>query len=294
MQLRSTRDPNKFYVDWWLMNHCTWHCDYCHDVLRSGNIALPYLRDCLGFIDSAQLWAQAQGKTTRIKFTGGEVTEWADFDQLLKYAHSQGCETEFRTNANVERNRWLALMAHTDLVSIGYHPKHTSKAQFLLAIDGAVKLGVNPMIDVNMLPDEFDELEALVVYIKERWPTIRVNKAMRFHNPIANTRPLDYTPVQELKLKRQYGDLQWDNGDYTDYQELLLDNANKFKGWACAAGTEQCVVDAWGRVYRGHCRMNGFMGNIAEHITWPETLTVCNVDSCVNAFDIQATKTSLP
>jgi hypothetical protein len=185
-------------------------------------------------------------------------------------------------------------MKSTSLVSIGYHPEHTSKTQFLLAIDGAQRLGVNPMVDVNMLPDKFDELEALVVYIQDRWPMIRVNKAMRFHNPIENTQPLDYTPIQELKLKRQYGDLQWDNGDYTDYQEMILDDTNRFKDWSCAAGIEQCVVDAWGRVYRGHCRMNGFMGTIADTIVWPDTPTHCKVDSCVNAFDIQATKTSLP
>ena len=292
MQLASTRDPGKFYVDWWLMNHCSWHCDYCHDVLRSGNIALPYLRDCLRFIDTAQLWAQAQGKATRIKFTGGEVTEWADFDELLRYAHEHGCETEFRTNANIERNRWLELMKHTDLVSIGYHPQHSSKAQFLLAIDGAVDSGVDPMVDVNMLPQDFEALEALVELIQQRWPGIRVNKTLRFQDPISNTQPLEYTPLQELKLKRQFGDLRWSSGDYTDYQDLVLEGTNKFRGWRCAAGIEQCVVDAWGKVFRGHCRMNGFMGNIADNnIEWPAEPTICNVDYCVNAFDIQATKT---
>ena len=290
MQLTSTRAQNKFYVDWWLMNHCSWHCNYCHDVLRAGNIALPYIRDCERFVSSLHQHAQNQGKTPQIKFTGGEVTEWADFDQLLQYAHGQGCDTQFRTNASLDRARWLNLMQYTSLVSIGYHPKHTQQSQFLLALKSAVELGVTVMVEVNMLPEEFDELEQLVDYIKLKYPSVHVTKTMRFHDPISNSRPLDYTPIQLVKLKRQHGDLQWDNGDLTDYQELLLEGRNRFQGWRCAVGVEQCVVDAWGRVYRGHCRQGGYMGKISEDLQWSTQPITCDLAQCSNSFDIQATK----
>jgi MoaA/NifB/PqqE/SkfB family radical SAM enzyme len=184
------------------------------------------------------------------------------------------------------------LMQWTSLVSIGYHPEHTQRSQFLLAVKSAVELGVTVMVEVNMVPDQFDELEQLVDYIKNKYPSVHVTKTMRFHDPISNSKPLDYTPIQLVKLKRQHGDLQWDNGDFTNYQELLLEGRNKFKGWSCAAGTEQCVVDAWGRVYRGHCRQGGYLGKLSEEFAWSTLPIVCDVDQCANSFDIQATKTS--
>lgn len=294
MLLRSTRAQDKFYIDWWLMNHCSWHCSYCHDVLRAGNIALPYIKDCRRFVDQAQAHAQQLNKTAQIKFTGGEVTEWADFDQLLSYAHNQGCETQFRTNANISRARWIGLMKHTDLVSMGYHPGHTQTSQFLLAIANARKLGVTVMVEVNMMPEVFDELEALIATINRRWPEVSVNRAMRFQDPVSNTKPLEYTPIQQLKLMRQHGDLEWvsDSGsEFTDYQTLVLEERNKFKGWHCSAGVEQCVVDASGRVYRAHCRTNGFMGYLSdEQLVWNEEPMICANERCVNSFDILATK----
>lgn len=294
MLLVSNRSPDKFYVDWWLMNHCSWHCSYCHDVIRAGNIALPYLKDCRRFVDQAQAHAQHLNKTAQIKFTGGEVTEWADFDELLAYAHGQGCETQFRTNANIERNRWVKLMQHTDLVSMGYHPGHTSTSQFLLAIASARRAGVTVMVEVNMLPEVFDKLEQLVAKIQKRWPEVSVNKSMRFQDPVNNTRPLEYTPIQQLKLMRQSGDLMWidnENVEYTDYQTIVIEGRNSFKGWNCSAGVEQCVVDASGRVYRAHCRTNGFMGYLSdEQLFWHSEPMPCAVERCVNSFDVQATK----
>lgn len=276
------------------MNHCSWHCSYCHDILRAGNITLPYIKDCRRFVDQAQAHAQKLNKTAQIKFTGGEVTEWVDFDELLRYAHNQGCETQFRTNANLDRLRWADLMQYTDLVSMGYHPGHTQTSQFLLAVKAAVELDVTVMIEVNMLPDVFEELEQLVDTIKTRWPQVHVNKAMRFQDPVKNTKPLNYTPIQQLKLIRQHGDLEWVNdgvSEFTDYQTIVLEGRNEFKGWQCSAGIEQCVVDASGRVYRAHCRTNGFMGYLSdEQLFWHEEPMTCAVERCANSFDIQATK----
>jgi hypothetical protein len=97
-----------------------------------------------------------------------------------------------------------------------------------------------------------------------------------------------------MQLKRQHGDIKIvkkDSTEYTDYQTLVLEGRNKFKGYECWAGIEQVVVDAWGRVYIGHCRQGGFMGNIKDkNIVWPKESAVCTLDRCKNSFDILATK----
>jgi len=293
-QITSARAANRFYINWWLMNHCSWACSYCHEIIRKGNIDLPYLNDCKKFVTDAVFFAASQNKTSRIEFTGGEVTEWTDFLELLTHAHLQGCETQFRTNANLGLDRWQAYLAVADSILIEYHPEYTSTAHFLLIVNAAVDAGVDVSINLNMLKDSWPESQSLFDRIASKWPHIRLNKRMLFSDPVFNTSPQKYTQEQTMQLKRQHGDIKILSGDhveYTDYQTLVLEGRNKFKGYDCWAGVEQVIVDAWGRVYKGHCRQGGFMGNIKDkNIVWPSEPSACTLDICRNSFDILATK----
>jgi len=240
------------------------------------------------------MFAAAQNKTASIDFTGGEVTEWSDFGELLAYAHTQGCETQFRTNVNLGLADWKKLLASATRVLIEYHPEHTSTAHFLMAVATAHDLGVDIILNFNMLKDSWTTSEDLYNKIQAKWPTMRINKRMLFEDPVFNTTPKDYTEEQTVQLKRQHGDIMItvaNNVEYTDYQTLVLEGKNVFTGFECRAGLEQIVVDAWGRVYKGHCRQNGFMGNIKDkNIVWPSQAAVCALDYCRNSFDILATK----
>lgn len=292
--VQSTRPEGEFYVNWWLMNHCSWACAYCNDIIRKGNIDLPYLNDCKQFLDQISLFCSAQRTQPKIEFTGGEVTEWTDFLELVTYAHSQGCHTQFRTNANVDITVWQKYLAVTNDLQIEYHPEHSSTSHLLLCIDRAVAAGINVNVNINMMKDSWKESETLYDKIKTKWPCLRVNKRMLFQDPVFNTQPLEYTALQTIKLKRQHGDIKITQGDdveYTDYQTMVLEGTNSFRGYECWAGLEQIIIDAWGRVYRGHCRQGGFMGNIKDkNVVWPTAPRVCALDSCKNSFDILTTK----
>ena len=293
-QVVGTRATDRFYINWWLMNHCAWACSYCNDIIRKGNIDLPYLNDCKQFVTDAVFFAASQHKTPRIEFTGGEVTEWTDFLELLTHAHLQGCSTQFRTNANVGLNQWHSYLAVVDDVLIEYHPEYTSSAHFLLAVKAAVDSGVSITVNLNMLKDTWQDSQAVYDKIQSKWPHIRLNKRMLFNDPVFNTSPQKYTQEQTVQLKRQHGDIKIltdSDVEYTDYQTLVLEGRNKFEGYTCWAGVEQVVVDAWGRVYRGHCRQNGFMGNIKDkNIAWSSEPKTCALEACRNSFDILATK----
>jgi len=295
MQLQSLRPSNRFWVDWWLMNHCSWQCSYCHDIIRSGSIDLPYVKDCQRFIDQALAHAARLGRKTFINFTGGEVTEWADFDQLLSYAHSQGVETAFRTNANLDPQRWQTLTAMANKITMEAHPQHTSTAKFVYNLGLALDQGCDVAVNINMLPEAWDEFTRMETMIRERWPRVRINRRMLFEDPVFNTKPKDYSQEQVQSLMNQKGDLELDTGTEvvrTDYQTMVFLDRNDFRGWQCSAGLEQCVVDAWGRVYRSHCRKNGFMGNLKDpQLFWYEEPMTCSVERCRNSFDILATKT---
>jgi MoaA/NifB/PqqE/SkfB family radical SAM enzyme len=276
------------------MNHCSWKCSYCHDIINSGSINLPYIHDCIRFVDQVKNFSDSFNKTPNINFTGGEVTEWNNFHQLLEYANRQGCYTQFRSNANLSATDWVLLLKYTNHITLEFHPEHTQSSQFLIALDNAIKQNVSVNVNINMLKDSWEELDKLGNYILEKWPNVSVNKKMLFDDPVFNTNPMQYQEEQVAMLKIQMGDIVLsDNGqtNYTDYQTLVLENKNTFNDWLCWVGLEQIVVDAWGRVYRAHCRHNGFIGNLKDQeMKWPTEPITCPAGHCRNSFDILATK----
>lgn len=294
MQQQSIRPRDLFYIDWWLMNHCSWQCSYCHDIIRNGSAVLPYIRDCEEFLDQAGLQAQRRNLKLSVHFSGGEVTEWLDFDQLIDYAHRNGAQTSFRSHGHVDRSRWQDLMLSTDSVILEYHPEHSHSSTFLISVDSARKQGVHVQINVNMDQSTWDQTNELCELIEDKWPEISLHRKMLFDDPVFNTQPKNYSQEQIIFFRQQSKDLVFKDGEQeteTDYQNLVLDGANSYKGWQCWAGLEQCIVDAWGRVYRGHCRHGGYMGNITnKDIQWPTQPIRCGVDFCRNSFDNQATK----
>jgi hypothetical protein len=146
-----------------------------------------------------------------------------------------------------------------------------------------------------MLPTRFEETEQLLAKIRDKYPQVSLERRMLFEDPAVNHQPMQYTETQQVKLVRQSGDIKITQGSmvsYTDYPTMIADKANRFEGYQCSVGMEQIIVDAWGRVARGHCRQGGHIGSIGGEIKWPTALVVCRRPSCDNAFDILATKTN--
>jgi len=295
MRVEATRPQGWLWVDWWLHNHCAWKCNYCPELLRTGSIPMPSLTDCRAFVQELVGRAQGLDLKPRIKFTGGEPTEWSSLEDLVKYSHDQGAIIGLRTNANVDSVRWQALcegLTHLELV---YHPEYTQSSVYMLNLSRAIEYGINMRCVFNMLPTRFEETEQLLAKIRDKYPTVSIERRMLFTDPAVNHKPMQYTEPQQAKLVRQSGDVRITQGSmisYTDYPTMIADKANRFEGYQCYVGQEQIIVDAWGRVARGHCRQGGHLGSIGDTINWPTAPVTCRKPSCDNAFDILATKTN--
>jgi pyruvate-formate lyase-activating enzyme len=294
VKLKSLKDPKYIYVDWWLMNHCNYSCSYCPDILKKGNIDLPDIDKTKKLVDQFSKFALLQGKVCDFYFTGGEVTQWFFLEDLLQHAKSYNNKVRLRTNASLPVNKWQSMLPCIDYVNLEFHTEHTNIAHFMLILGATKRSGVPCSITVSMLPDRWTELEEMVNKIKTFWPDQHVHKKLLFEDPAINKKPKEYTEPQTVKLKRQSGDLIYydDSGEeeFTDYQTLVLENKNAFYGRQCMAGIEQFIVDAWGRVYRGHCRQGGSVGNVDKEILFPTEPVTCYSKTCNNGFDIQATK----
>jgi organic radical activating enzyme len=294
MLVEATRPQGWLWVDWWLLNHCAWRCSYCPDLLRSGSIPKPSLRDCQHFVSELTRYASQQGLKPRIKFTGGEPTEWSSLDDLLALCQQLGMTTSLRTNANVEHSRWQTLIEGLTDLEMNFHPEHTQTSVYMLNLDRAVAQGINVRAVFNMLPQRFDELELVREKIQSKYPSVGIDRRMLFEDPAVNHRPMQYTETQQVKLIRQSGDIRiTDDAEisYTDYPTMVSEGSNRFQDWNCRIGLEQLIVDAWGRVRKGHCGQGGSMGTVGGAILWPDQPLLCRRPSCDNAFDILATKT---
>lgn len=276
------------------MNHNRWQVSYEHEILHSGNIELPYLRDCQRFIDQAAAQASKKNRAPSVSFTGGEVTEWLDFEDLLAHCKMQGAETRFVTNLNVTAERLDSLLDHTDSLIIEVHPDHTQISHLLYCLSVIAQRSIAASVNVNMTLAHWSEMLALCDRISDKFPQFNLRKKLLFKDPIFNTEPQDYDDQQIETLKAQQGDIRIDSDqgtEYTDGQTLILEGRNKFQGYQCWAGLEQIVVDAWGAVHRGHCRKSGFMGYLRDpEIYWYPDPLICALPACVNQFDLLATK----
>ena len=296
MRVEATRPQGWLRVDWWLHNHCTWKCSYCPELLRTGSIPMPSLTPSLAFVDELVAYADSRGFKPKIKFTGGEPLEWTSLEDLLDYAHAQGVSVGLRTNANAGADRWADICPSLTDVEMGYHPEHTQTSVYLLNLDRALTQGVNVRAVFNMLPTRFEETEQVLDKIRNKYPQVGLERRMLFEDPAVNHVPMQYTETQQVKLVRQRGDIKITQGSmvsYTDYPTMVSDKTNRFEGMRCNIGLEQLIVDAWGRVRRGHCGQGGSIGTVGGPIIWPTEALVCRKPSCDNAFDILATKISV-
>ena len=276
------------------MNHCSWHCQYCADIIRNGSVATPDLGQAQHTVKSICDHARSRGLITDWYLTGGEVTEWPYLEDLLHTIKINGGRVGIRSNAHLALEQWQKIVDCIDRVVLEFHAEHSSSTHFLMCLKAVRDRGKSAAVTVSMLPDRWEELEAMIQRIQGLWPDQGINRRMLFQDPAVNHRPMQYTPQQEIKLQRQSGPLIWsdDRGteEYTDFQTLVMENKNQFQAQSCAAGLEQIVIDAWGRIYRGHCRTAGTIGVLGQEITWPTETVICPRGQCSNGFDVNATK----
>jgi organic radical activating enzyme len=294
MKLKSNRQDNVFYIDWWLLNHCNYNCSYCADVLKNGSIDLPNIDHCKQIVNDIIAHARNYKKTCDFKIVGGEVTVWPMLPELLEHIKSKGSRVTIRTNASGSIANWARITKLIDGTNIEFHSEYASHIHFLLMVEVAKQQDIEVGIIINMMADKWNDSIELIEKINKKWPDQPVNKKMLFEDPAINTIvDKKYKKEHLVEFKRTSGPLTlYENGveTYTDFNTVVLEGKNKFEGSSCNAGIEQIIIDAWGKVAKGHCRNGSYIGSLGKGIIFPNEPTICRKNSCSNAFDIQATK----
>lgn len=293
MLLRSNRAPDFFYIDWWLLNYCNYNCSYCADILKSGSINLPDIDHCIDIVKTINQHAKSIKKKTYFQIVGGEITQWPFLKDLLREIKTYDGELTIKSNASCSLIEWKNILSYVDTINMEYHPEFTGESHFLLQISAAAKLDKKCHIFFNMTPEHWDKSQHFFNKIESLFPDLPLHKKILFENPVINTEVKPYNKEQLIELKTNNNSLIFyeDNKEtYTDYNKLVLEGKNNFFNRKCNIGIEQIIVDAWGRIARGHCRNGGHIGRLGKGIKFSTEPTICGRATCNNGFDIQATK----
>lgn len=299
MKCWSDRETNIFYVNWWLTDHCNYNCSYCPQELKRSAIPFIDIRDAKNFVIEVKHHADKLEKIVQLELTGGEITEWAHLEEFLEYSKSLSIRNLVRTNGSKDLSYYLKIFPYLDQIEFIFHPEYSTPSHFIVLLSNVKKFeNLSTFVTINVLPEKWRECVGLKTYIESKWNNeIPANLHMTYEDPIYNSIPLEsYDSYQLESLENQLGNIfLQDNSNNvisTDHQTMILNQQNVFTSMKCMIGLEQIIVDAWGDVYKGHCRQGKCIGRIGDTIYFPDSPQICNRPMCPNAFDIQATKFS--
>lgn len=301
-------------VNWCLTNICNYKCTYCPDELHNGTKRGPELEDIQNFFQKIK---QAHpGKKVFFEFTGGEVTYYKQFPELIRYIKANGGFVGILSNAGRKLDFWEKHHEFIDHICLSFHSEQ-GKPDHFFDVAAFLCQRVSTHINIMMKPENFDTCYELA----QRLATdCEVSIAMQPLLEGMDGAIFDYTAKQRKILDEQilrFGDApkykQKQNyqefifrgamkGVYADGStkvfstpELISKNLNQWAGWNCHIGLENLVVNLSGEVFRGWCGVGGPVGKASDpNLRLPEKPILCNKKFCNCGQDIMATKVKKP
>jgi len=296
---------NTVVVNWCLLNVCNYKCSYCPEYLHSGTTGFPELSEIESFCTN--VIAHHEGKNVYFEFTGGEVTFWKDFPELVDFLKShENVYVGVISNGSTSLEWWGSIKNKLDHTCLSFQPQFAKRDHYIKLtklINGHMRTHVNLM----MHPDYFSLCLEVVEELVADVPNISI--ALQPLSVDFKDELYDYTKEQLDIIDKQFelfgSKVKWDKnwqifrgamkviGEKemsTSAHRFITEGINRWKGWRCYAGVEQIVVDTDGVVWRGWCKEGGNLGFIEKFVDLAVDPIVCGRDYCHCNFDIMCTK----
>lgn len=297
-------------VNWRFHTICNFTCSYCPSFLNDGAHQGIDLELVLRASD--RIISQSSKKNFFFEFTGGEITYYRKFTELMTELKKRNVHTGIISNGSRTLEWWKEHSLLLNHICLSFHPEQCDKDHFykvVVLLNKTMKVHVNIM----MLPDRFDELydfasalassvegislsmQPLIVEMKsELFPyttaqqQVLNEQSLPWEEHIVHFSPKNKktTVYRGPMLKRSAGE----KDQITDSTELIARQENNWRGWNCWAGLENIAIDETGKMFRGWCRQSGAFGNITEDFQLPDQPVFCLSDHCSCGLDIMCTK----
>lgn len=313
----SPEAQNTFIVSWCFFNLCNYDCSYCMPNLKNGTFkGLPFER-VREIVDG--LFRAHPKKKFLFEFTGGEITIYRDFTQLITYLHEKGCDVSILSNGSRPTGWWeqhAPLLTH---VCLSFHVERAQQEHFL-AVLAVITRTTSVHLNLMVMPGRLKECLALYAAVEAQFPSVSL--ALQPLAPNEEIPPGEYSARELFVLQTQHADtpegpmsgpgflfskphvnyresMVWQFAKRaevpTTAQEVIAEGTNQWQGWKCSAGLEMVMIDWQGDIHRAWCKVGGRVGNIHDPtIHWPAEAVMCTKAHCRFGLDIMSTKERVP
>lgn len=302
---QQVENKNLFVVNWCLGNTCNFECSYCPEGLHDGSVGWPSIEIVKNFITKVKLFQK--NKNLFFEFTGGEVTMYRHFEELMEFCSSLDIGVGIISNGSRTLRWWREYGKALDHLCLSYHPEYADQDHYkqvaeIMAPQAATHL------NIMMQPDNFDmcwnfakecatipdvtiALQPLIVDLKETMYNYTESQKEILKNQWSITSNTIKTRPRHLYRGVMIKTFSDGSRAPSSAHQFISNKTNNWKEWKCLAGVEQLVVDMRGNVMRGWCAVGGVLGNIADpNLRFPTDPVVCNSSVCHCNFDIMSTK----
>lgn len=295
-----------FVVNWCLGNTCTYSCSYCPDHLHDGSRKWPDVNVIKSFISRVK--EQVYPKKLYFEFTGGEVTVYSEFLEVCQFCKDNDVKVGLISNGSRTVRWWEENKHFFDHICISFHPEEADPDHFVKVVN-AIHDDVRTHVNIMMSPEKFDYCFDVANKVKDIG---NISLALQPLIHDFGDTLFDYSAEQKVVFDKQHELISRHikytktfnyyrgamNKVYADGRKqassphrFISQNTNNWAGWDCYSGVEQIIVDMYGRIYIGWCKVGGAIGNIQDQmLVIPKTPTRCDKTMCHCNFDIMSTK----
>lgn len=306
----NPKNQNVVVVNWCLTNICNFKCTYCPEVLHNGTERGLPLEDIKHFYEAIERYHP--DKDLFFEFTGGEVTYYKQFPELIRYIKSKGGYVGLISNGSRKLDFWQEHYPYIDHICISFHSEQGEAEHFHKVVSFLCEK-VSTHVNIMMKPENFDLCYKLAQDIaNDTQVSISMQPLLEdmdgalydyteYQKAILDAQAIYYSKEPKYKRRDDFEDFIYrgtmratlSNNTSTYYAppEFISREWNRWAGWECYAGVENITVDMNGDFYRGWCKMGGKLGNAAdEDLILPTKPIICTKSQCSCGQDIMSTK----
>ena len=300
--LKYQTKRNYVYVDWDMSSRCNYACTYCSPAAHDGKYNFPSLENAKLLVD--KIASTYTDKFAVFNLFGGEPTIWKEIPSFFEYAKSvnKNNHVQLLTNGNKTKKWWLRNKDNIDSVVVSVHVAQVDIVDLVDKFNSCVgEFDIHFQICIDI--EIFDKCISYYQYcLKNLDKNIRLDyKPLRVRLDDSKSMPYTDKQIDILKnlqkidgtKKHNHGVTMVDeNNSVIDLQELLLEQKNNFKDWACWIGIDTLNITREGNVTIGsQCFPNFVLGSIHDmNFEIPMQPVKCKYDLCSCLTDLTTKK----
>lgn len=266
IKIHNNWPDDVFGIDINLGNYCNYKCWYCFPGSNTGTHKFPnieIIKDNLAHIIEYYT-ENTNKKVFDIHFSGGEVTHWKDFPELIKFLKDDyKCLISMTSNGSKKIEWWKNNAKYFDRIHMSYHHEYADIKQFRDLCDYLYEQNVIVSVSAMMDPYSWNKCIDAVEYFKKSKHSWTIRYVEILDQSITYTKE-QHKILEQHRARRVNLFYFWKNNKYYTskvtakdkngkkykFQDngILLHRLNNFYGWECTAGVHWINVSIDGKI----------------------------------------------